>query len=238
MRPSPRWSAASASAWGELVTARLPGVGDQGPRPDLLHVREAGVRPVDLRLDLCLQRRVRREDFQRDGRVDMMLPPVGLKSLGGEPVRDEWPRRISSNSSWRSASAEHSSCKSSITSQVCRSGSRTETQKRCGSRSSPRTDAHGVRSSRLAASIHDRSKNAFPLPAGVEAGVMRPARPSRLNNAQRDTIPSLTTGTGPTTVVGRVAGLMTLTRRACRVSAEGPATASAAADLILSCRGS
>src|SRR5271154_623929 len=84
MRPSPRWSAASASAWGELVTARLPGVGDQGPRPDLLHVREAGVRPVDLRLDLCLQRRVRREDFQRDGRVDMMLPPVGLKSLGIE----------------------------------------------------------------------------------------------------------------------------------------------------------
>ena len=47
---------------------------------------------------------------------------------------------------------------------------------------------------RPAAPIQDRSKNVFPLPAGADTWVTRPARPSSSNNALRDTIPPLTAG--------------------------------------------
>jgi hypothetical protein len=77
-----------------------------------------------------------------------------------------------------------------------------------------------VLSARPAAPIHDRSKNVFPLPAGADTWVTRPARPSRSNNPRRDTIPSLTAGTGAPTLAG--GGFKNM------------AAASAAADLIMS----
>ena len=59
-----------------------------------------------------------------------------------------------------------------------RSASTTDSQKRCASRSSRSTDTQAVRSSRPAASIHDRSRTVLPLPAGAERRVMPPAKPA------------------------------------------------------------
>jgi hypothetical protein len=77
---------------------------------------------------------------------------------------------------------------------VSRSAPATASQNRCGSRSWPCTGTHAVLSARPAAAIHDRSKNVFPLPAGADIWVTRPAPPSRSNSTRRETTPPLTAG--------------------------------------------
>jgi hypothetical protein len=62
---------------------------------------------------------------------------------------------------------------------VPRSASSTEIQNRCGSRSSRPTDTHAVLSASRASAIQDRSKDVFPLPAGADIWVTRPACKSR-----------------------------------------------------------
>lgn len=68
---------------------------------------------------------------------------------------------------------------------VPRSASATDTQNRCGSRSSRCTATHPARSARPDSLIQDRSSTVFPLPAGAETSVTRLARSSRPNNRGR-----------------------------------------------------
>ena len=138
--------------------------------------------------------------------------------------------RITSSSNWRSASAERSSCRSSITSQtrsssearsasshsttsqpsrsgaairgrtsfdpaaVSRSAPSTESQNRCGSRSSPCTGTHAASPARFASAIQEASRSVFPLPAGADTSVTRPAPSSRAKSPGRETSPSRTAG--------------------------------------------
>ena len=55
------------------------------------------------------------------------------------------------------------------------SASTTEAQNRCPSRSSCATVAHAVRRARPASATHERSSQVFPLPAGADTIVTRPA---------------------------------------------------------------
>ena len=63
-----------------------------------------------------------------------------------------------------------------------------------------------ARPARTASSIHDRSRNVFPLPAGADTSVTRAAPPSRPNSAWRDTTPRTAGATGASAVPDRTAG--------------------------------
>jgi hypothetical protein len=55
-------------------------------------------------------------------------------------------------------------------------------------------EAHAVLSLSPASSTHDRNRTVFPLPAGAEMIVTRPASASRANNRPRATIPAFAAG--------------------------------------------
>ena len=62
---------------------------------------------------------------------------------------------------------------------VWRSASSTDSQNRCGSRSSPPAGTYATLSARPAAAIHDRNRTVLPLPGGAETTVTRCEAPGR-----------------------------------------------------------
>ena len=73
--------------------------------------------------------------------------------------------------------------------EVWRNAPSTDSQNRCGSRSSRPIATHPVLSIRPASPIHDRSSTDFPLPGGAETTVTRADAPSRLVRSGRETTP-------------------------------------------------
>jgi hypothetical protein len=74
---------------------------------------------------------------------------------------------------------------------VRRSAPNTDSQNRCGSRSSRPAVTHATRPASPAPAIHDRSNTVFPLPAGAHTTVTRADDPSRPNSDTRGTTPPL-----------------------------------------------
>jgi hypothetical protein len=70
---------------------------------------------------------------------------------------------------------------------VWRSAASTDSQNRCGSRSSRPTGTHAARPVRPAAPIHDRSSIVLPLPGGADTTVTRADAPSRCHRPGQDT---------------------------------------------------
>ena len=70
---------------------------------------------------------------------------------------------------------------------VWRSAPSTDSQNRCGSRSSRPAGTHAARSARPASPIQDRSSTVLPLPGGADTTVTRADAPSRSHNPGRDT---------------------------------------------------
>jgi hypothetical protein len=72
---------------------------------------------------------------------------------------------------------------------VCRSAPSTDSQNRCGSRSSRPTGTNAARPARPAWPIQDRSSIVLPLPAGADTTVTRADPPSRSHSPGRETTP-------------------------------------------------
>ena len=91
---------------------------------------------------------------------------------------------------------------------VSRSAPSTDSQNRCGSRSSPCTGTHAAHAARPLSAIQERTRSVFPLPGGADTSVTRPAAPSSSKSPGRETTPARTAGAaGVSAVPDQVAGL-------------------------------
>jgi hypothetical protein len=117
---------------------------------------------------------------------------------------------------------------------VARSASATEIKNRSGSRSSPCTGTQAARPARPDSAIQERSRTVFPLPAGADNTVTRPAPVSLANSAGREMTPrgAAATISGPAAnpQASWLPPGMLITNTAARLKTPGPAPRPSADD--------